>query len=48
MGFKAWLYYAEKEHEKELTCVEDNVKTVQPLSSMNEDSRPVQNSFIVS
>ena len=39
MGFKAWLYYAEKEYEKELTYVEDNVKTTQPLSSMNEDSK---------
>ena len=39
MGFKAWLYYAEKEYEKELTYVEDNVKTAQPLSSMNEDSK---------
>ena len=39
MGFKAWLYYAEKEYEKELTYVEDNVKTSQPLSSMNEDSK---------
>ena len=39
MGFKAWLYYAEKEYEKELTYVEDNVKTAQPLSSINEDSK---------
>ena len=31
--------YAEEEYEKELTYVEDNVKTAQPLSSMNEDSK---------
>ena len=39
MGFKAWLYHAESEYEKELAYVEDKVKTVQPLSGMNSDSK---------
>ena len=39
MAFKAWLYYAESEYENELTYVEDNVKTAQPLSGMNQDSK---------
>ena len=39
IGFKAWLYYAESEYEKELTYVEDNVKSAQPLSGMNQDSK---------
>ena len=39
IGFKAWLYYAESEYEKELTFVEDNVKSAQPLSGMNQDSK---------
>jgi len=48
MGFKAWLYYAEKKCEKELTYVEDNVKAAQSLSSMNEDSKARQSSSIAS
>ena len=39
IGFKAWLDYAESEYEKELTFVEDNVKSAQPLSGMNQDSK---------